>query len=58
MRWLVTGAHGMLGTDLVDLLRSTGEDVTTASRASLDLTARCRCPELRMMRVQQILSHD
>ena len=39
MRWLVTGAHGMLGTDLVDLLRSTGEDVTTASRASLDLTA-------------------
>ena len=39
MRWLVTGAHGMLGTDLVDLLRSTGEDVTTASRASLDLPA-------------------
>jgi len=39
MRWLVTGAHGMLGTDLVDRLRSTGEDVTTASRASLDLTA-------------------
>src|SRR5690349_11936543 len=39
MRWLVTGAHGMLATDLVDRLRSTGEDVTTASRASLDLTA-------------------
>jgi len=39
MRWLVTGAHGMLGTDLVALLRSRGEDVTAASRASLDLTS-------------------
>ena len=39
MRWLVTGAHGMLGTDLVDLLRATGEDVTAVSRPSLDLTS-------------------
>src|SRR5689334_8900809 len=39
MRWLVTGAHGMLGTDLVALLRSSGEDVTAASRSSLDLTS-------------------
>ena len=39
MRWLVTGANGMLGTDLVDLLRSQGEDVTAASRSTLDVTA-------------------
>ena len=37
MRWLVTGANGMLGTDLVDMLRASGEDVTAATRASLDL---------------------
>ena len=40
MRWLVTGAHGMLGTDLVHLLRATGEDVTAASRSSLDVTSK------------------
>jgi dTDP-4-dehydrorhamnose reductase len=39
MRWLVTGANGMLGTDLVDLLRSQGEDVTAASRSSVDVTS-------------------
>jgi dTDP-4-dehydrorhamnose reductase len=39
MRWLVTGANGMLGTDLVDLLRSQGEDVTAASRSTLDVTS-------------------
>ena len=39
MRWLVTGANGMLGTDLVDLLRSRGEDVTAASRSTLDVTS-------------------
>lgn len=38
MKWLVTGANGMLGTDLVDLLRSAGEDVTAAARDSLDVT--------------------
>ena len=39
MRWLVTGANGMLGTDLVDLLRSQGEDVTAATRSRLDVTS-------------------
>lgn len=37
MRWLVTGAAGMLGTDLVDLLRRHGEDVTPLTRSDLDL---------------------
>ena len=38
MRWLVTGSAGMLGTDMVALLRERGEDVTAADRASLDIT--------------------
>ena len=38
MKWLVTGAHGMLGTDLVARLRAEGEQVTAASRATLDVT--------------------
>jgi dTDP-4-dehydrorhamnose reductase len=38
MRWLVTGSTGMLGTDLVDVLHSLGEDVTAATRATLDVT--------------------
>lgn len=37
MRWLVTGATGMLGTDLVDALRRSGQQVTTAGRADLEL---------------------
>ncbi len=37
MRWLVTGSAGMLGTDLVTLLRERGEDVTALTRADLDL---------------------
>lgn len=37
MRWLVTGSAGMLGTDLVDLLRSKGHDVTAAVRSTADL---------------------
>ena len=32
MRWLVTGANGMLGTDLVALLPLAGQDVTAAAR--------------------------
>jgi dTDP-4-dehydrorhamnose reductase len=36
MRWLVTGARGMLGTDLCALLDR--ERVTAADRASLDVT--------------------
>lgn len=38
MKWLVTGSNGMLGTDLVDLLRSQGQDVTAAGRETLDVT--------------------
>jgi dTDP-4-dehydrorhamnose reductase len=50
-RWLVTGAGGMLGTDLVAGLTSRGAPVTGLDRASLDVTdaaavtdalARCR----------------
>src|SRR5208337_4239179 len=37
-RWLVTGAGGMLGTDLVAALTSRGEPVTAMDRASLDVT--------------------
>lgn len=38
MRWLVTGAKGMLGRDCVDVLTERGEDVTARSRAELDIT--------------------
>ena len=38
MRWLVTGAHGMLGQDLVTLLRERGHEVTALGRADLDVT--------------------
>ena len=37
-RWLVTGANGMLGTDLVALLTATGEPVTAAGRSAFDIT--------------------
>jgi dTDP-4-dehydrorhamnose reductase len=37
-RWLVTGASGMLGTDLVAALASLGESVTGIDRATLDVT--------------------
>ncbi len=36
-RWLVTGAAGMLGTDLVAILRDTGHEVTAVTRDDLDL---------------------
>lgn len=38
MRWLVTGAHGMLGSDLVPVLQGRGERVTALDRADLDIT--------------------
>ena len=37
-RWLVTGAGGMLGRDLVALLASRGEDVVGLGRQELDVT--------------------
>lgn len=37
MRWLVTGSAGMLGTDLVETLRSSGAEVTACDRAELDV---------------------
>jgi dTDP-4-dehydrorhamnose reductase len=39
MRWVVTGAGGMLGSDAVDLLGRRGHDVTAASRAELEVTS-------------------
>jgi len=38
MRWLVTGAKGMLGTDAVVLLGRRGHDVVAVGRADLELT--------------------
>jgi dTDP-4-dehydrorhamnose reductase len=37
-RWLVAGANGMLGTDLVAALAARGEAVTGMDRAGLDVT--------------------
>ena len=37
-RWLVTGAGGMLGQDLVTALEQRGEQVTGVDRAALDVT--------------------
>jgi dTDP-4-dehydrorhamnose reductase len=37
-RWLITGAGGMVGTDLRDELQRRGEDVVAASRCELDVT--------------------
>jgi dTDP-4-dehydrorhamnose reductase len=36
-RWLVTGAAGMLGRDLTDLLRLRGAEFTALARADLDI---------------------
>jgi len=38
MRWLVTGANGMLGQDVVGLLGRHGEQVTALGRTALDVT--------------------
>lgn len=37
-RWLITGAGGMVGTDLRDELLRRGEDVVAATRCELDVT--------------------
>jgi dTDP-4-dehydrorhamnose reductase len=36
--WLITGAGGMLGRDLVALLQASGAEVTAADRGALDIT--------------------
>ncbi len=41
--WVVTGAGGMLGTDLVAALRAAGEEVTALTRADLDITDAQAC---------------
>lgn len=38
MRWLVVGSGGMLGRDLVPLLRERGHEVTASTRDTLDVT--------------------
>lgn len=38
MRWMITGATGMLGTDLVALLEERGEDVVALGRSDVDIT--------------------
>lgn len=40
MRWLVTGAAGMLGRDVVSTLHAAGEDATGMDRRALDVTDR------------------
>ncbi|MDF3293387.1 dTDP-4-dehydrorhamnose reductase [Streptomyces silvisoli] len=40
IRWLVTGAGGMLGRDLCSVLAHSGENVTALTRADLDITDR------------------
>ena len=42
-RWLVTGASGMLGCDLVMVARSAGHDVTAASLEVLDVLDAAAC---------------
>lgn len=38
VRWLVVGANGMLGQDLVTMLKERGHDVGAADREELDIT--------------------
>ncbi|GAA0297170.1 dTDP-4-dehydrorhamnose reductase [Kineococcus aurantiacus] len=38
MRWVVAGAGGMLGTDVVDVLGGAGHEVVALTRAQLDVT--------------------
>jgi dTDP-4-dehydrorhamnose reductase len=44
-RWLVTGAAGMLGRDLISVLHAQGEELTALSRADLDITDRAAVRE-------------
>ncbi|WP_137119581.1 dTDP-4-dehydrorhamnose reductase [Segeticoccus rhizosphaerae] len=51
MSWLVTGAGGMLGQDVVAAARSAGHDVTAAARLDLDVTDPDAC-------LAEVSSHD
>lgn len=42
-RWVVTGAGGMLGTDLVEHLSAAGDDVLGLTRAELDVRNAAEC---------------
>lgn len=39
MRWMVTGAGGMTGSDVLELLEASGEPVMAASKEQLDITS-------------------
>jgi len=43
MRWLVTGASGMLGRDVVHELRGAGEEVVALARPELDVRDEAAC---------------
>jgi dTDP-4-dehydrorhamnose reductase len=43
MRWAVTGAGGMLGADVVDVLRESGQDVVALTRSELDVRDPAAC---------------
>ena len=44
MRWIVTGASGMLGQDVVSLLRaSAADEVVALGRGDLDITDLASC---------------
>jgi len=43
MRWLVTGGRGMLATDLAEVLRRGGEDVSCVGRDILDVRREADC---------------
>ncbi|MFP5346586.1 MAG: dTDP-4-dehydrorhamnose reductase [Actinomycetes bacterium] len=45
MRWLVTGAGGMLGRDVVSRLAAEGHVVTAATRGDLDVTDPAACAD-------------
>ncbi len=43
MRWIVVGAAGMLGQDMVTAARTAGHDVTALTRHDLDITDAAAC---------------
>ncbi|MDO8119971.1 dTDP-4-dehydrorhamnose reductase [Isoptericola sp. b490] len=51
MRWLVVGAQGMLGQDLVDVLREAGHEVAGVDRPEIDITDPDQC-------VAHVADHD